>query len=102
MLAKGDRAFGRHTFVASVTMPAFVSGIFRVRFPVFALGAVVAGIGWIGMYVGLSYFLGEEVAKRIGDAGATALLWVDPLRGGRTGHQSRVRKVARCPSTGPA
>jgi membrane protein DedA with SNARE-associated domain len=39
------------------------------------LGAVVAGTGWIGMYVGLSYFLGEEVAKRIGDAGATALLW---------------------------
>ena len=49
-----------------MTMPAFVSGIFRVRFPLFVLGAVVAGIGWIGMYVGLSYFLGEEVAKRIG------------------------------------
>jgi membrane protein DedA with SNARE-associated domain len=76
LLAKGDRAFGRHTFVASMTMPAFVSGIFRVRFPVFVLGAVVAGIGWIGMYVGLSYFLGEEVAKRIGDAGAKALLWI--------------------------
>jgi membrane protein DedA with SNARE-associated domain len=76
LLAKGDRAFGRHTFVASITMPAFVSGIFRVRFPLFVLGAVVAGIGWIGMYVGLSYFLGEEVAKRIGDAGAKALLWV--------------------------
>jgi membrane protein DedA with SNARE-associated domain len=75
LLAKGDRAFGRHTFVASMTMPAFVSGIFRVRFPLFVLGAVVAGTGWIGMYVGLSYFLGEEVAKRIGDAGATALLW---------------------------
>ena len=59
-----------------MTMPAFVSGIFRVRFPLFVLGAVVAGIGWIGMYVGLSYFLGEEVAKRIGDAGAKALLWV--------------------------
>jgi membrane protein DedA with SNARE-associated domain len=75
LLVKGDRAFGGHTFVASVTMPAFVSGIFRVRFPVFVLGAVVAGIGWIGMYVGLSYFLGEEVAKRFGDAGAKALLW---------------------------
>ena len=32
MLAKGDRAFGSYQFVASVTMPAFVSGIFRVRF----------------------------------------------------------------------
>ena len=76
LLAKGDRAFGRHTFVASVTMPAFVSGIFRVRFPLFILGALVAGAGWIGMYVGLSYLLGEEVAKRIGDAGTKALIGV--------------------------
>jgi membrane protein DedA with SNARE-associated domain len=76
LLAKGDRAFGRHTFVASVTMPAFVSGIFRVRFRVFVLGALVAGTGWIGMYVGLSYVLGEEVAKRIGNAGTKALLGV--------------------------
>ena len=76
LLAKGDRAFGRHTFAASVTMPAFVSGIFRVRFPLFILGALVAGVGWIGMYVGLSYFLGEEVARRIGDAGTKALVGV--------------------------
>ena len=74
LLAKGDRAFGRHTFVASVTMPAFVSGIFRVRFYVFMLGALTAGICWIGMYVGLSYFLGEEIAKRIGNAGTKAVL----------------------------
>ena len=76
LLAKGDRAFGRHTFAASVTMPAFVSGIFRVRFRVFVLGALVAGIGWIGMYVGLSYFLGAEVAQRIGNAGTKVLLGV--------------------------
>jgi membrane-associated protein len=76
LLAKGDRAFGRHTFVASVTMPAFVSGIFRVRFRVFMLGALTAGVGWIGMYVGLSYFLGEEIAKRIGKVGTRALLGV--------------------------
>lgn len=76
LLAKGDRAFGRHNFVASVTMPAFVSGIFRVRFWVFMLGALVAGIGWVGMYVGLSYFLGAEIAKRIGNAGAKAILGV--------------------------
>jgi membrane protein DedA with SNARE-associated domain len=76
LLAKGDRVFGRHNFVASVTMPAFVSGIFRVRFLIFILGALVAGIGWIGMYVGLSYFLGAEVAERIGNAGAKAILGV--------------------------
>jgi membrane protein DedA with SNARE-associated domain len=76
LLAKGDRAFGRHTFAASVTMPAFVSGIFRVRFWVFVLGALVAGIGWIGMYVGLSFFMGAEIAQHIGNAGARVLLGV--------------------------
>ncbi len=76
LLAKGDRVFGRHNFVASVTMPAFVSGIFRVRFWVFMLGAVVAGVGWIGMYVGLSYFLGAEIAQRIGKIGTKAVLGV--------------------------
>src|SRR5580692_891609 len=76
LLAKGDRAFGRHTFAASVTMPAFVSGIFRVRFWLFVLGALVAGTAFIALYVGLSYLLGEEVAKHIGDAGTKALLSV--------------------------
>ena len=76
LLAKGDRAFSRHTFVASVTMPAFVSGIFRVRLPVFVLGALVAGVGWIGMYVGLSYFLGAEIAERIGNTGSKVVLGV--------------------------
>lgn len=76
LLAKGDRAFARYNFVASVTLPAFVSGIFRVRFYIFILGALVAGIGWIGMYVGFSYFLGEEVAKRIGNIGTKAVLSV--------------------------
>jgi membrane protein DedA with SNARE-associated domain len=73
LLAKGDRAFGGHTFVASVTMPAFVSGIFRVRFPLFVLGALVAGVGWIGMYVGLSYFLGAEIAHHIASAGTKGI-----------------------------
>jgi membrane protein DedA with SNARE-associated domain len=76
LLAKGDRAFGRHTFVASVTMPAFVSGIFRVRIWVFILGALVAGVGWVGMYVGLSYFLGAEIAKHIGSVGTKAVIGV--------------------------
>ncbi|HEY6315938.1 MAG TPA: VTT domain-containing protein [Streptosporangiaceae bacterium] len=76
LLAKGDRAFDRYTFVASVTMPAFVSGIFHVRFWVFILGAVVAGVGWIGMYVGLSYFLGAEIAKHIGSVGTKAVIGV--------------------------
>src|SRR5690348_15341165 len=74
LLAKGDRAFGRHTFVASVTLPAFVSGIFRVRFWLFLLGALVAGVFWIGIYVGISYVLGEEIAKLVGKIGTKALI----------------------------
>jgi membrane protein DedA with SNARE-associated domain len=76
LLLKGDRSFARHNFMASVTMPAFVSGIFRVRLYIFLLGALIAGIGWIGMYVGLSYFLGEEITKRIGKAGTRAVIGV--------------------------
>ena len=65
LLAKGDRAFGRYTFAASMTMPTYVSGIFRVRLRVFMLRTLVAGIGWIATYVGLSYFVGAEVADRV-------------------------------------
>ena len=68
LLAKGDRTFGRHTFVASATLPAFVSGIFRVRFWLFLLGALVAGVFWIGIYVGISYLLGEEIARLVGQS----------------------------------
>ena len=74
ILAKGDHAFGGHTFVASMTMPAFVSGIFRVRFSIFLLGALAAGIGWIGMYVGISYFLGSEIAHYVANVGTKAII----------------------------
>jgi len=92
LLAKGDRVFGRYNFVASVTMPAFVSGIFRVRFLIFILGALVAGIGWIGMYVGLSYFVGAEVAERIGNAGAKAILGVIVVVAAGLGIKAGVRR----------
>ena len=76
LLAKGDRAFARYTFGASATLPAFVSGIFHVRFWLFMLGALTAGIFWIGIYVGVSYLLGEEIAKLVGKAGTKALIGV--------------------------
>lgn len=76
LLVKGDRAFGRHTFEASVTLPAFVSGVFHVRFLLFLLGALVAGIFWVGIYLGISYFLGEEIAKLVGKIGTKALIGV--------------------------
>jgi membrane protein DedA with SNARE-associated domain len=62
---------GRNNVVAAVTMPAFASGIFRVKFPAVVLGAAVA---WIGVYVGLPYFLGAEIARRIGSAGPKVVL----------------------------
>ena len=76
LLDKGDKAFGRHNFAASVTLPAYVSGIFRVRLVVFVLGAVVSGAFFVALYEGLSYLFGEEVVKRVGDAGAKAVLGV--------------------------
>ena len=75
-LAKGDKAFARHRFAASMTLPAYVSGVFRVRLRVFLLAALAAGALFIGMYEGLSYVFGEEVAERIGNAGSKAVLGV--------------------------
>jgi membrane protein DedA with SNARE-associated domain len=57
-------------------LPAFVSGIFHVRFWLFLLGALTAGIFWIGIYVGVSYSLGEEIAKLVGKIGTKALIGV--------------------------
>lgn len=76
LLARGDREFGRHVFLASVAMPAYVSGIFRVRLKLFLLVALLVGIGWVGVYVGITYFLGAEIAKRVGNNGVRALLGV--------------------------
>ena len=76
MLAKGDKAFGGHRFIASVTMPAYMSGIFRIRLPVFVLGALVSGSFFIVIYIGISYFLGAEVSRAIGNAGSKAVLGV--------------------------
>jgi membrane protein DedA with SNARE-associated domain len=42
-------------------------------------GALVAGIGWIGMYVGIAYFLGEEIAHAVDAAGTKALIGVIAL-----------------------
>jgi hypothetical protein len=103
-LAKGDRAFGRHTFVASATLPAFVSGIFRVRFWLFLLGALVAGVFWIGMYGGISYLLGEEIAKLVGQNRHEGGDRRDPARRRKAVDQGRVVEVAGQPpsTTGSA
>jgi len=76
LLAKGDDLFGRHGFLGTVTMPAFVSGIFLVRFALFMTGALVAGAFWVGVYVVVSYYLGAKIARAVGDAGAMTILGV--------------------------
>lgn len=108
LLEKGDRAFGRHDFAASTTLPAFLSGIFRVRFGVFVLGAVVAGVFWIGIYLVVSYFLGAEIATAIGSAGTKALLGVAlvvviglVIRFGWTRWRARARPVLATSASDP-
>lgn len=76
LLARGDDAFAKHNLLATIVLPAFVSGIFHVRFYVFVAGAFIAGVGWVGMYVLLSYFLGAEIAHRIGNAGTKGVIGV--------------------------
>lgn len=51
-LAKGDKAFARHNFAASETLPAYVSGIFRVRLHNFLLGALVSGTFFVAVLKG--------------------------------------------------
>ena len=73
LLVRGDDLFGRHSFLGSATMPGFVSGIFGVRFAVFTLGALAAGVFWVGIYMVLSYFLGAKIAQAVGNVGTTVI-----------------------------
>ncbi len=75
-LGKGDRLFGRHNFLASMILPAFVSGIFHVRYRIFLAGVAVAGTLWIGGYVLVSYFLGPDAADLIRKIGLKGILGV--------------------------
>jgi hypothetical protein len=58
LLAKDDRAFGRHIFIASATLPAFVSGIL-IRF-MLLLGAMAFGACFIGDVRRAVVFPGRE------------------------------------------
>jgi membrane protein DedA with SNARE-associated domain len=78
LLAKGDKAFGHGTvtFFASAMTPSFLSGIFHVRRYTFMLATAAASICLTVIYVGLSYFFGAEVARRIASTGTNAILGV--------------------------
>lgn len=68
------RLFGRHNFLASMILPAFVSGIFHVRYRIFLASVAVAGILWVGGYVLVSYFLGPEAVDLIRSIGLKGIL----------------------------
>lgn len=72
-LAKGDQMFKRHGFLASVILPAYVSGVFRVRPYVFLVAAGAAGVFYIGLYVVGGYFVGPELVEHLG---GTASRWI--------------------------
>lgn len=76
LLTKGEHMFGEHDVIASATLPAFLSGVFKVRPGAFAIGTVTAGIFWVGSYLFVSYFLGADIARAIGDAGTKAIVGV--------------------------
>ena len=50
-----------------------------MRFWLFMLGALAVGVFWIGIYVGISYLLGEEIAKLVGKIGTKVLIGVITL-----------------------
>jgi membrane protein DedA with SNARE-associated domain len=78
-LSKGDRLFGRHNFVASMILPAFVSGIFHVRYRIFLAGVAVAGILWIGGYVLVAYFLGPDAVELLRKIGLKGIVGVSAI-----------------------
>lgn len=61
---------------ASVVLPAVVSGVFRVRLRIFLLAALTAGTALTALYIGIPYFLGPEIAERIGTAGTKAVIGI--------------------------
>ena len=98
LLAKGDRTFGRYTFVASVTMPAFVSDLPGAILDIHAGSARCwYRLGWNVRRD--SYFLGEEIAKLVGSAGVKVVLGVIVIVAHRTGYQVRGVEVARHPAS---
>jgi membrane protein DedA with SNARE-associated domain len=69
MISKGDRLFQRFSRVAPLLAPAALSGIYRVRWPVFAVASVLVAAWWT-LATGLgAYFLGPAAADVLSDIG---------------------------------
>jgi membrane protein DedA with SNARE-associated domain len=68
-IEKGDHVFARFPRVAPLLLPAALSGIYRVTWPVFVLASIVAAAWWT-LATGLgAYFLGPAAADILSDIG---------------------------------
>ena len=75
-IEKGDHLFRRFRRVAPLLLPAALSGIYRVTWPVFAVASVLAGAWWT-LATGLgAYFLGPAAADILSDIGVRGALAV--------------------------
>jgi membrane protein DedA with SNARE-associated domain len=74
MLAKGERAFARHSLLASAVLPSYLSGIFRARARHFASGAAVSGTFWVTGYLSLADAFGPRVAAHAGEIASSCVL----------------------------
>jgi membrane protein DedA with SNARE-associated domain len=75
-IEKGDHLFRRFPRVAPILLPAALSGIYRVRWPVFAVASVLVAAWWT-LATGLSaYFLGPAAADILSDIGVRGAIAV--------------------------
>lgn len=75
-IEKGDRLFRRFPRTAPLVAPAALSGIYRVRWPVFALASALIAAWWT-LATGLgAYFLGPAVADILSDIGVRGAIAV--------------------------
>jgi membrane protein DedA with SNARE-associated domain len=73
-IEKGDRMFQRFHRLAPLLLPAALSGIFRVPWPIFAVASVLAAAWWT-LATGLgAYFLGPAAADILSDVGVRGVI----------------------------
>jgi membrane protein DedA with SNARE-associated domain len=81
-IEKGDNVFRRFPRVAPLLLPAVLSGIYRVTWPIFAVASVLAAAWW-ALATGLgAYLLGPaaaDILSDIGVRGAVAILIIAAL-----------------------
>jgi membrane protein DedA with SNARE-associated domain len=73
-IEKGDHVFQRFHRLAPLLLPAALSGIYRVPWPIFAVASVLAAAWWT-LATGLgAYFLGPAAADILSDVGVRGVI----------------------------